>query len=64
MITVPAAHAIVVSFWRSVAAFYLPETAIPAFIATAPTAIFTYRATGKIARFTPAGVLTEFRLTD
>jgi virginiamycin B lyase len=65
-ITVPAAHAICrLRSGAPIAAFYLPETAIPAFIADgADGNLYVTEPTGKIARFTPAGVLTEFRLTD
>ena len=65
-ITVPRAHAICrLRPGTPITAFNLPATAIPAFIAggTDGNLYFT-EPTGKIARFTPAGVLTEFKLTD
>jgi len=63
---VPRAHAICrVRSGGPITTFYLPETAIPAFIAGSfnGNLLFT-EPTGKIARFTPAGVLTEFKLAD
>jgi virginiamycin B lyase len=65
-ITVPRAHAICrLRPGTPITAFNLPATAIPAFIAggTDGNLYFT-EPTGKIARFTPAGVLTEFKLAD
>ena len=65
-LTVPRAHAICrVRAGDTITAFYLPETAIPAFIAGgADGNLYFTEPTGKIARFTPAGVLTEVNLAD
>jgi len=64
--TVPRAHAICrLRPGTPITAFNLPATAIPAFIADGTDGnLYFTEPTGKIARFTPAGVLTEFRLTD
>jgi virginiamycin B lyase len=64
--TVPRAHAICrVRSGGPITTFYLPETAIPAFIAGSFNGnLYFTEPTGKIARFTPAGVLTEFKLAD
>lgn len=64
--TVPRAHAIChLHPGSSVTAFYLPQTAIPAFIAdSADGNLYFTEPTGKIARFTPLGVMTEFNLAD
>lgn len=64
--TVPKAHAICrLRPGTPITAFYLPETAIPAFIAGgADGNLYFTEPTGKLARFTPAGVLTEFRVAD
>lgn len=65
-ITVPRAHAICrLSPGSPITAFYLPETSIPAFITSgADGDLYFTEPTGKIARFTPAGVLTEVPLAD
>ncbi len=65
-ITVPRAHAICrLRPGTPITCFHLPETAIPAFIADgADGNLYFTEPTGKIARFTPAGVLTEFKLAD
>jgi len=65
-ITVPRSHAICrLRPGTAIATFYLPPTAIPAFIAGGNDGnLYFTEPTGKIARFTPAGVLTEFRLAD
>ncbi|HVA39275.1 MAG TPA: hypothetical protein VNF49_01310 [Candidatus Binataceae bacterium] len=65
-ITVPKAHAICrLRPGTPITAFYLPETAVPAFITGgADGNLYFSEPTGKIARFTPVGVLTEFRLPD
>ncbi len=64
--TVPKAHAICrLRPGTPITAFYLPETAIPAFIAGgADGDLYFTEPTGKLARFTPAGVLTEFKVAD
>jgi virginiamycin B lyase len=64
--TVPRAHAICrLRPGTPITAFNLPATAIPAFIADGTDGnLYFTEPTGKIARFTPAGVLTEFKLTD
>jgi virginiamycin B lyase len=65
-ITVPRAHAICrLRPGTPITAFYLPETAVPAFITGgADGNLYFSEPTGKIARFTPAGLLTEFKLSD
>jgi len=65
-ITVPRAHAICrLRPGTPITAFNLPKTAIPAFITDgADGNLYFTEPTGKIARFTPAGALTEFRLAD
>ncbi len=65
-ITVPRAHAICrLRPGAPITAFYLPETAIPAFITSgADGNLYFTEPTGKVARFTPVGVLTEFSLAD
>lgn len=65
-LTIPRAHAICrVRAGEAITAFYLPETVIPAFIASvADGNLYFTEPTGKIARFTPGGVLTEINLTD
>jgi virginiamycin B lyase len=65
-ITAPRAHAICrLRPGTAIATFYLPATAIPAFIAGGPDGnLYFTEPTGKIARFTPDGVLTEFKLAD
>jgi len=64
--TVPRAHAICrLRPGTPITAFYLPETTIPAFITGgADGDLYFTEPTGKIARFTPVGVLTEFKLSD
>lgn len=65
-ITVPRSHAICrLRPGTEIATFKLPATAIPAFIAEGTDGnLYFTEPTGKIARFTPAGVLTEFKLAD
>jgi len=65
-LTVPRAHAICrLHPGDAITAFYLPETAVPAFIASgADGNLYITEPSGKIARFTPAGVLTETKLAD
>jgi virginiamycin B lyase len=63
-ITVPKSHAICrLRPGTPIIAFYLPETAIPAFIASgADGNLYFTEPTGKIGRFTPVGVMTEVDL--
>jgi virginiamycin B lyase len=65
-ITVPRAHAICrLRPGTSMTTFYLPETAVPAFITRgADSNLYFSEPTGKIARFTQSGVLTEFKPPD
>ena len=65
-ITVPKAHAICrLQPGTPITAFFLPNTAIPAFIAGGSDGnLYFTEPTGKIARFTPFGVMTEFNLAD
>lgn len=65
-ITVPKAHAICrLRPGTPITAFYLPETTVPAFITGgADGNLYFSEPTGKIARLTPVGVLTEFKLAD
>jgi virginiamycin B lyase len=64
--TVPKAHAICrLRPGTPITAFYLPETATPAFITDGRDGnLYFTEPTGKIARFTPIGVMTEFSLAD
>jgi virginiamycin B lyase len=64
--TVPKAHAICrLQPGTPITAFFLPNTAIPAFIAGgADGNLYFTEPTGKIARFTPLGVMTEFKLAE
>mgnify|MGYP001158011776 CR=1 FL=1 len=65
-ITVPKSHAICrLRPGAPITAFFLPETAIPAFITSgADGNLYFTEPTGKIARFTPVGVMTEVELAD
>jgi len=69
-ITVPRSHAICrlrpgSSPGTPIDVFTLPPTAIPAFIAAGKDGnLYFTEPTGKIARFTPAGAITEFHLSN
>ena len=65
-ITVPRSHAICrLRPGTAITTFKLPPTAIPAFITEgADGNLYFTEPTGKIARFTPTGALTEFRPSD
>ena len=64
--TVPKARAICrLRPGAPITAFYLPETTVPAFITRGTDDnLYFSEPTGKIARFTQVGVLTEFKLPN
>jgi virginiamycin B lyase len=64
--TVPRAHAICrIHPGTPITAFYLPQSSVPAFIASGFDGnLYFSEPTGKIARMTQIGVLSEIRLSD